>query len=904
VLRLASSLRARLLALVLLALLPALGLVLRTGLEQRDAAAEDVKGDALQFAHLVALNQLSSIEATRQLLVGLGEVPALRKLDLSSCNEVLAHLNRQYPNYTILSAVSPAGDAVCNSVPLSGPVNVADRAYFQRALASRDFVVGDYVVGRITGKPAVNVAWPVLDEAGQIQVLLVAGLDLVGLSQLTSEAQLPPGSTVTVFDRAGKVLIRGPDPAQWLGVDASETPLYRSIRQADEEGAVEQVGLDQVMRLYAFTPLEKSDTAPATVVAIGIPLAIAHEPAERTLWINLVELGVVAILALLAAWLGGEAFLLRRLAALVGATRRLQAGDLASRAGSAHGSGEIGELARAFDEMAQSLERRESERERAEQQIQALNAELEQHVAERTAQLTAAIDDLHAEIVERKRAETALRESEGRFRTIFERAGVGMSQVDASGRIIEINRALEQMLGYSSAELTGKRFAELTVAEDGAIRLASFEKLANGERDHYQMEKRYQRKDGSLVWGQATVSAIRAADGRLNFALGIVEDISTRREAERQLQALAQTEKLRALGQMASGIAHDLNQSLALVTGHGDLALRALDATPKAPPTLRSSVSIMVSAAADGAESVARLLTFARASGGGEAEAVNLALLLEEVAQLTAPRWRDASQAEGRPIRLEVQVEGQPVIRGWAAGLREAYTNLVFNAVDALPLGGTIQLRARCRGQWVETEVVDTGIGMSAETQARVFEPFFSTKGERGSGLGLAMVFGIVERNQGRISIESAPGRGTTFFLQFPAAPALAQAQARPAESAAARRLRVLVVDDEVALREMAAAMLHSLGHIVSLAGSGEAALELLATQPFDLVISDLGMGQGMNGWDLARQVRERFGSLQFVLATGWGAEITPEQAQASGVDAVLAKPFRLAALSRLLASL
>src|SRR4030088_324716 len=207
---------------------------------------------------------------------------------------------------------------------------------------------------------------------------------------------------------------------------------------------------------------------------------------------------------------------------------------------------------------------------------------------------------------------------------------------------------------------------------------------------------------------------------------------------------MAQSEKLRALGQMATGIAHDLNQSLMLVASYSDLARQALVQDPPNLVELEDLLTTTTQAALDGGETVKRLLLFTRAAPELNSKRVDLSSVVRDAAQLTAPRWRDAAQAEGRPISLRIEAEGHPNIQGSPAQLRELMTNLIFNAVDALPLGGTIRLRVVAElGQGI-IEVADSGVGMSAEVQERVFEPFFTTKGEAGSRLGLAMVFRIV----------------------------------------------------------------------------------------------------------------------------------------------------------------
>jgi CheY-like chemotaxis protein len=239
--------------------------------------------------------------------------------------------------------------------------------------------------------------------------------------------------------------------------------------------------------------------------------------------------------------------------------------------------------------------------------------------------------------------------------------------------------------------------------------------------------------------------------------------------------------------------------------------------------------------------------------------------------------------------------------------LREAFTNLVFNAVDALAEGGTIGLRARRVGSRIVAEVSDTGSGIPPELQARIFEPFFTTKGEQGTGLGLAQVAGVVARHGGELLLESGPGRGTTFRMLFPVTKAVAQnvVPEEPISRPAHRPRRVLAVEDDPKLRNMIDLMLRPHGHDVRLAESAEAALQVLEIEPpFDVVISDVSMGPGMTGWELAERIRERWPGLPVVLASGWGAQIDPDQAAARGIAAVLAKPYRMSELRDLVAGL
>jgi CheY-like chemotaxis protein len=278
----------------------------------------------------------------------------------------------------------------------------------------------------------------------------------------------------------------------------------------------------------------------------------------------------------------------------------------------------------------------------------------------------------------------------------------------------------------------------------------------------------------------------------------------------------------------------------------------------------------------------------ARGRADGPPEDVPLPALLARVGHLTAPRWRDAAQVEGREIALTIEAEPDAVISGWPACVREGLVNLVFNAIDALPEGGTIRLRALRQGEAVVVEVQDSGVGMSPEVRARIFEPLFTTKGPRGTGLGLVQVLDMAARHGARLAVDSAPGRGTTFRLAFPV-PAAPAVVARPAGA-----LSILVVDDEPPLADLLARMLRLDGHAVTVVHSGIAALDHLGTAAVDVVFSDMHM-PGMTGWELTGQVHARHPTIPIVIASGWGSQITPDEARERGIHAVVPKPYRRA---------
>ena len=505
------------------------------------------------------------------------------------------------------------------------------------------------------------------------------------------------------------------------------------------------------------------------------------------------------------------------------------------------------------------------------------------------------------DITERKEAEKALQANEERFRSQYKGFPLptySFLQVGDDFVLQDFNDAAETATGGRIRDVVGG-LASAWYADQPEIpadmRTCVAEQRTLRREMHYRFRSTGVERDLVVTYVFVAPRTVMAH----------IEDVTEAKLAEQQREAMAQSEKLRALGQMASGIAHDLNQSLMLVASYSELARQALVQQPPNQAELEDLLTTTTQAALDGGESVKRLLLFTRAAPEQDSQLVDLNLMVHDAAQLTAPRWRAAAQAASRPISLQIEADGHPTIHGSPSRLRELMTNIIFNAVDALPNGGTIRLRVLAEAGQGIVEVIDSGAGMSAEVQERIFEPFFTTKGEAGTGLGLAMVFGIAEQHGGHIEVQSAPGQGTTFRISFPlvAASAAAEPAPRPVRVVEPLEpLRILAVDDEAMMTRAVARMLKPSGHQVSAAASAEEALEMLAAQPYDVVISDMGMGPGMNGWELADAVKRRWPTVRFLLATGWGAAIDPGEARAKGVAAVLAKPYHPAELVRALA--
>jgi signal transduction histidine kinase len=355
---------------------------------------------------------------------------------------------------------------------------------------------------------------------------------------------------------------------------------------------------------------------------------------------------------------------------------------------------------------------------------------------------------------------------------------------------------------------------------------------------------------------------------------------------ERSQGQLVKTERLRALGEMAAGVAHDFNNLLSVILGRAELMLRRAR-----EPDMARDLEAVRRAAQDGADTVRRIQEFTRTRRTRSFERVNLGEIAREVVELTRPRWEREGQSRG--VRYEFVVEGlAPPVAGRPEELREVLTNLLTNAVDAMPSGGVCRIRLDADDDWATVMVQDTGIGMPEEMRHRVFEPFFTSKGPRGTGLGLAVSWGIVTRHGGTIEVDSAPSAGTTFVVRLPIPVSLPEAVVGLPPVALSRPARVLLIEDEPEVQAVLADVLREAGYGVVVAKDGAEGLERCERERVDLVLSDISM-PGLSGWDVASRLRTRFPTLPIGFVTGWGDQLDPERLRSTGVRFVVAKPFQ-----------
>ncbi|MDX6501298.1 MAG: hypothetical protein QOG23_4558 [Blastocatellia bacterium] len=457
--------------------------------------------------------------------------------------------------------------------------------------------------------------------------------------------------------------------------------------------------------------------------------------------------------------------------------------------------------------------------------------------------------------------------------------------LDTDRRFTWMNQRAEVDSGLTRSVLLGQEFSMIVAAESEEEANAAVQCTLGGEEKQFELLTIC--TDGRVRCMDAHTSPLWS-DGNITGVMVFMSDITERKLAQARA---ARSDKLRALGELAAGVAHNLNNSLTVIQGRAQLLLMR----SSAEAGNKKSLEVITQAVGDCSQTLRRLLDFSRRDATRHPMPLDLSELITSSVEIARPKWQ-ASAAE-RTASIDVHVDTpKPVFTlGDSAELREVVLNFIFNAVDAMPQGGTIDAGTRVEGKTARFWIADTGAGMPAEVIARIFEPFYTTKGERGTGLGLSASHGIIEKHSGDINVVSEPGKGTRFEVILPLHEATSAAVAVPAaQPGAAKSARVLVVEDEEKVRVLLNEAFRAEGHEVTEATTGAEALKHLDKSKFDLMVCDLGLPE-LSGLHVARWVKEFRPDLPVIIATGYAEMIAEEDYQKARIDDVIRKPYALA---------
>jgi signal transduction histidine kinase/ActR/RegA family two-component response regulator/HAMP domain-containing protein len=935
-----TGIRSRLLLLAAICTLPVFALLIYDAWHSSRQEIADTRAELKVRVAAAAADLDRNIRSARLLLRSMSQIPAIAAVGSAQCPEQLAVLAAPYAQIGTASVIATDGTFACTIEPGTTAVNVADRDYFRKALHSQDSVIGKTVTSRrYSGTYVLPVAMALRDATGHETGVIVVGINLDQFAKDNAATWTDAGTIVTLWDQEPRILFRWPDAQAWIGKGLAETALDEA---AGPDAAVSpgDVGADSATRVRAIaavgaTGLRLTQSAPRDVLLAPHTDALIRNIA----WLTLITLAGFAV-----AWRFGEVVIRRPLTSLAGAAERMRSGSLDARSALPHSRDELGVVARSFDAMAEGLEaqiaalresedrlrdnlrRTESAEQRVRQQLEHMNL-LDQvtrsigerldlqsifQVVVRTIEDSLPVDfcciALHDPQADALRVERigVKSESLAQQMALEERTPFGVD-----------NNGLARCMG-------GQLVHEPDIAN---VRFPFPERLARGGLRALVLAP---LRSESKVFG-VLVAARRDANSFTSIECEFLRQLSEHvalgagqaqlhgalRQAYEDLrqtqQVVMQEERLRALGQMASGIAHDINNALSPVSLYTE-SLLATEAGLS--DRARGYLETIQRSVDDVAATVARMREFYRHREVQiELAPVAVNRVVQQVVDLTRARWSDMSLQQGIVIHTVTDLPADvPDIMGVDSEIREALTNLVLNAVDAMPEGGTLTLRTRMAGAGAQDtsvviEVCDEGFGMDEETRRRCLEPFFTTKGERGTGLGLAMVFGTMQRHSADLEIDSVPGRGTTVRLVF-AVPAELATEAEPRASAghAPSRLRLLVIDDDPVLLKSLRDALEADGHSVVTAnggieGIGRFRASVDAGDAFAAVITDLGMPY-VDGRKVAAAIKEASSATPVILLTGWGQRLVADGDTPPFVDRVLSKPPRLREIREALACL
>ena len=492
------------------------------------------------------------------------------------------------------------------------------------------------------------------------------------------------------------------------------------------------------------------------------------------------------------------------------------------------------------------------------------------------------------DISELRQVEAEALEHKAFMASVADRSPDEIYALDTVGRVTWMNERAEkdQLL-----MLAGRHFSEFIAVESRDLANENFQRTIGGEET--QFEVRAIRIDGTVRHVELQSSPLWK-DGNVDGVLVFLRDVTERKHAQ---EMMAQADKLRAVGELAAGVAHNLNNSLTVIKGRAQLLLmRNTD-----EPTIKN-LKVIAHAVEDGAKTLRRILEFARRESVTEFAPVELGELVASTIEISRPKWEHAKARErGSEIKVRIVSHDPVYVVGEVAELREVVLNLIFNAVDAMPNGGTIEVGTRAELDTGCFWVADSGCGMPPETAARIFEPFYTTKGKQGTGLGLSASHGIISRHGGEIMLVSEPNEGTRFEVRLPLCDSEARFVKQVAEESQIAKgvaaARIVIVEDEDQVRSLLSEAFAAAGHRVATFNKGTEAINHLAVNECDLVVSDLGLPD-ISGLQISRWIKEHRPQTYFILATGWAERLTQKDHDEGRIDAVFKKPYDAAEIA------
>jgi len=849
--------------LILLATIPALIILLISGMEQRRIAMQDAENDVLFLVHTMSEAQVDMTRSAHQLLETLSLLPEFQRMDLQGCSRILKDVLNKNSDYLNISLIDIDGIVVATGFSVDSD-NLGDRKYFHEALAHKKFAAGEYWVSRSRSQtPSFSYAYPILDDNGIPLAVLTAFVKLSQFSRFHEGLSINEKSFVAITDHKGRRLLHYPpnEKTNPLGGLIKEDTWIRA-KGALNAGGFRNQGSDGIRRIYGFEPVRLyPDSIPYSYIWAGISEEEILQPIYIQVTRNILFMLLFILLSLLVAWSLGKRVVIKPIEDLVGLTNRLGRGDLLEESGLVFRNDEFGTLTRAFYEMAGKLE---TNRKSLEQN--------EARLLKETEQLMITLKSI----------------------------GDGVFTTDADGRVVLLNKAAEILTGWSNHEAAGQDSALVFKILNQETRQAPENPvtrvLSTGGPVYLNRNTILVSKNGQEYSIADSAAPIKDGAGSILGVIVVFRDISSQLKME---QEMIRVNKLESIGTLAGGIAHDFNNILMVILGNIEMAR----GDPRMEPATLELLNKAVEASDRAKGLTAQLLTFAK---GGEPfkELLSVVELVRNSADLALINKNIVCRYNFAPDILPVEAD--------KALMGQVVQNIVFNACQAMPGGGQInitgynalpeEIKERHlvpEHPYVRMDFSDHGPGISEELLGQIFDPYFSTEQQQ-SGLGLAISHSIVTKHGGKIFAESRSGFGTTISIFLPAATeAPVKGNAPEQLRSGKKNLCILVMDDEEMIRSILDTMLSSLGHQVLISRDGQEAIELFnksgQTVPaVDLMIMDLTVPNGMGGKEASGKILEMNPNMKIIVSSGYSDDPVMADWKRYGFAGALKKPYTL----------
>ncbi|MSP39895.1 MAG: HAMP domain-containing protein [Deltaproteobacteria bacterium] len=770
--RFASSLRARLIAFVLFAVIPAFAVILFTDQRHRDSIATHVQDNALVSARFIATEQRRIFENAHQLLITLARLPQIREQNSLGCEKILASLLE--PLYVDLGVIDTKGNVLCNALgSKSQPNRRMKDSYIRRAVETQDLTVGEIQRDSASGKTVIELGFPVSDSPGNVRGIAFVILDYSWIVRITAENHLPSEASFIVFDEKGTIFLRYPDQADALGtrIQAGVLPNAKVVRGV--EGNIKSLGPDRIARLFTYRQLDHRIAGAIMYAGIDIPGRAAFAGAERILRQNLLILGALTLLTLIAAWFGADLFVLRRLRDLMAATKQLAVGNLKARTTLPYGGSELSHLARTFDDLAETLQKRAAEAKIAETEIQKQHLR-QSAIHEISAAMTSSLDV--GKVLD------ALLEG---VITLFPFSCVTLSWIDENATLDPIGFAGRPHAKGLQSRAEGERGIPKEVFKHKFPLL-----IANVPTDSRASDPDSLRAAGFITYLGLPLIVKNEQLGVLSFYSTEEIDLKTeemdflasltqqaavalynsRLYEQTRNQAVELEKSNRIKDDFLGVISHELRTPLNVIMNCTE-ALNMGVFGALSPENLKGTARIGVQAShllslINGILEITKIETGAIAVN---MEPIDLIQLIEELES----DYAIASKEKELTIEWKVTTDLPPIVSD-RMKLRQVIINIVNNAIKFTDQGSVIVLfRPSPEQAGIEFSVADTGIGIAEESLPYIFDKFHQADGSTtrnfaGAGLGLYLVKHFVGIMGGSLRVESKLGEGTTFTVRIP----------------------------------------------------------------------------------------------------------------------------------------